>query len=84
MTTMYIVKEEIIIDNTFNEGVLLKTTDKQRAERIANKTFLAMSKIPEFIGAIINDTVNKKILHNTISGDSYIIEIEEYNSKDIE
>lgn len=83
MATMYIVKEEIIIDNTFNEGVLLKTTDRQRAEKIANKTFLTMSKAPEFIGAIINNTVNKKILHNTISGDSYIVEIEEYSS-DIE
>lgn len=81
--TMYIVKEEIIINNTFNEGIIVKTKNKQRAERIANKAFLAMSKIPEFIGAIINDTVNKKILHNTISGDSYIIEIEEYSS-DIE
>jgi lipopolysaccharide biosynthesis glycosyltransferase len=84
MENYYIVKEEIIINSTFNEGVLLRTTDKQRAERIANKTFLAMFKTPEFIDAIVNDTVNKKILHNTISGDSYIIEIEEYNSKDIE
>jgi lipopolysaccharide biosynthesis glycosyltransferase len=84
MENYYIVKEEIIINNTFNEGVLLRTTDKERAERVANKVFLAMSKRPEFIGAVINDTVNKKILHNTISGDSYIIEIEEYNSKDIE
>ena len=83
MENYYIVKEEIIINNTFNEGVLLKTTDRGRAERTANKTFLAMSKTPEFIGAIVNDTVNKKILHNTISGDSYIIEIEEYSS-DIE
>lgn len=80
MESYYIVKEEIIINNTFNEGVLLKTTDKQRAERIANKAFLAMSKKPEFINAVINNTVNKKILHNTISGDSYIIEIEEYSS----
>lgn len=84
MENYYIVKEEIIINSTFNEGIILRTTDKQRAERIANKTFLAMSKKPEFTGAIINDTVNKKVLHNTISGDFYIIEIEEYNSKDIE
>jgi hydrogenase maturation factor len=83
MENYYIVKEEIIINNTFNEGVLLRTTDKERAERVANKVFLAMSKRPEFIGAVINDTVNKKILHNTISGDSYIVEIEEYSS-DIE
>lgn len=83
MENYYIVREEIIINSTFNEGVLLRTKDKQRAERIANKVFLAMSKTPEFIGAIVNDTVNKKILHNTISGDSYIVEIEEYSS-DIE
>lgn len=83
MEIYYIVREEIIVNNTFNEGVLLRTKDKQRAERIANKVFLAMSKTPEFIGAIINNTVNKKILHNTISGDSYIVEIEEYSS-DIE
>lgn len=84
MENYYIVREEIIINNTFNEGVLLKTTNRERAEKIANKTFLAMSKTPEFIDAIVNDTINKKILHNTISGDSYIVEIEEYNSKDIE
>lgn len=84
MENYYIVKEEIIINSTFNEGIILRTTDKQRAERIANKTFLAMSKKPEFTGAIINDTVNKKVLHNTISGDSYIVEIEEYNSEDTE
>lgn len=84
MENYYIVKEEIIINNTFNEGIILKTTDKQRAEKVANKAFLAMSKKPEFTGAIINDKVNKKVLHNTISGDSYIVEIEEYNSKDIE
>lgn len=84
MTTMYIVREEIIINNTFNEGVLLKTTDKERAEKIANKTFSDMSKVYPFIGAIEKIEDNKRILYNAISGDSYIIEIEEYNSKDIE
>ena len=84
MTTMYIVKEEIIINNTFNEGVLLRTTDKGRAERIVNKTFSDMSKVYPFIGAIEKTEDNKRILYNAVSGDSYIIEIEEYNSKDIE
>lgn len=83
MTTMYIVKEEIIINNTFNEGVLLRTTDKERAKKIANKTFLDMSKVYPFIGVIEKTKDNKRILHNAVSGDSYIIEIEEYNS-DIE
>jgi lipopolysaccharide biosynthesis glycosyltransferase len=81
---IYIVREEIIINSTFNEGVLLRTTDKQRAERIANKTFLTMSKVYPFIGAIEKAEDNKRILYNAVSGDSYIVEIEEYNSKDIE
>lgn len=84
MENYYIVKEEIIINSTFNEGIILKTTDKQRAERIANKTFLAMSKVYPFIGAIEKTEDNRRILYNAVSGDSYIIEIEEYNSKDIE
>ena len=83
MTTMYIVKEEIIINNTFNEGVLLRTTDRRRAEKIANISFSDMSKVYPFIGAIEKTEDNKRILYNAVSGDSYIIEIEEYNS-DIE
>jgi lipopolysaccharide biosynthesis glycosyltransferase len=84
MENYYIVKEEIIGNNTFNEGVLLRTTDKERAEKIANKTFSDMSKVYPFIGAIEKTEDNKRILYNAVSGDSYIIEIEEYNSKDIE
>ena len=84
METYYIVKEEIIINNTFNEGVLLKTTDKERAEKIANKTFSDMSKVYPFIGAIEKTEDNKRILYNAVSGDSYIIEIEDYNSEDTE
>lgn len=84
METYYIVKEEIIINNTFNEGVLLKTTDKERAEKIANKTFSDMSKVYPFIGAIEKIEDNKRILYNAVSGDSYIIEIEDYNSEDTE
>ena len=80
---MYIVKEEIIIDNTFNEGIIIKTTDKERAKKIANKTFSDMSKVYSFIGVIEKTKDNKRILYNAVSGDSYIIEIEEYNS-DIE
>ena len=83
MTTMYIVKEEIIINNTFNEGVLLRTTDRRRAEKIANISFSDMSKVYPFIGAIEKTEDNKRILYNAVSGDSYIVEIEEYNS-DIE
>ena len=83
MENYYIVKEEIIINNTFNEGVLLKTTDRGRAEKIANKTFSDMSKVYPFIGAIEKTENNKRILYNAVSGDSYIVEIEEYNS-DIE
>lgn len=83
MENYYIVKEEIIINNTFNEGVLLRTTDRDRAEKIANRTFSDMSKVYPFIGAIEKTEDNKRILYNAVSGDSYIIEIEEYNS-DIE
>lgn len=83
MENYYIVKEEIIINNTFNEGVLLKTTDRRRAEKIANISFLDMSKVYPFIGAIEKTEDNKRILYNAVSGDSYIVEIEEYNS-DIE
>lgn len=84
MEIYYIVREEIIVNNTFNEGVLLKTINKERAEKIANKTFSDMSKVYPFIGAIEKIEDNKRILYNAVSGDSYIIEIEEYNSKDIE
>lgn len=84
MEIYYIVREEIIINNTFNEGVLLRTTDRSRAEKIANRTFSDMSKVYPFIGAIEKTEDNKRILYNAVSGDSYIIEIEEYNSKDIE
>lgn len=84
MENYYIVKEEIIINSTFNEGVLLRTTDKGRAEKIANRTFSDMSKVYPFIGAIEKTEDNKRILYNAVSGDSYIIEIEEYNSKDTE
>lgn len=79
----YIVREEIIINSTFNEGVLLRTTDRRRAEKIANISFSDMSKVYPFIGAIERTEDNKRILYNTISGDSYIVEIEEYSS-DIE
>lgn len=83
MENYYIVKEEIIINNTFNEGVLLRTTDRTRAEKIANISFSDMSKVYPFIGAIEKTENNKRILYNAVSGDSYIIEIEEYSS-DIE
>lgn len=83
MENYYIVKEEIIINSTFNEGVLLRTTDRGRAEKIANRTFSDMSKVYPFIGAIEKTEDNKRILYNAVSGDSYIVEIEEYNS-DIE
>lgn len=83
MENYYIVKEEIIINSTFNEGVLLRTTDRSRAEKIANRTFSDMSKVYPFIGAIEKTEDNKRILYNAVSGDSYIVEIEEYNS-DIE
>lgn len=74
----YIVKEEIIKDNTFNEGIILKTTERNKAQREANKAFFAMSKTPAFIGAIKEETVNRKVLNNILTGDSYIVEIEEY------
>ena len=80
---IYIVREEIIINSTFSEGVLLRTTDRRRAEKIANISFSDMSKVYPFIGAIEKTEDNKKILYNDVSGDSYIVEIEEYNS-DIE
>lgn len=83
MENYYIVKEEIIINSTFNEGVLLRTTDRGRAEKIANISFSDMSKVYPFIGAIEKTEDNKRILYNAVSGDSYIVEIEEYNS-DIE
>lgn len=83
MENYYIVKEEIIINSTFNEGVLLRTTDRRRAEKIANRTFSDMSKVYPFIGAIKKTEDTKRILYNAVSGDSYIVEIEEYNS-DIE
>lgn len=83
MENYYIVKEEIIINSTFNEGVLLRTTDRSRAEKIANRTFSDMSKVYPFIEAIEKTEDNKRILYNAVSGDSYIVEIEEYNS-DIE
>lgn len=81
---IYIVREEIIINSTFNEGVLLRTTDRSRAEKIANRTFSDMSKVYPFIGAIERTEDNKRILYNAVSGDSYIIEIEDYNSEDTE
>lgn len=84
MENYYIVREEIIIDNTFSGGVLLKTTNKERAEKIADKTFSDMSKVYPFIGAIEKTEDNRRILYNAVSGDSYIIEIEEYSSEDIE
>jgi hypothetical protein len=84
MENYYIVKEEIIINNTFNEGVLLRTTNKERAEKVANKNFSDMSKVYPFIGAIERTEDNKRILYNAVSGDSYIIEIEDYNSEDTE
>jgi hypothetical protein len=83
MENYYIVKEEIIINHTFNEGVLLRTTDRRRSEKIANRPFSDMSKVYPFIGAIEKTEDNKRILYNAVSGDSYIVEIEEYNS-DIE
>lgn len=83
MENYYIVREEIIINSTFNEGVLLRTTDRRRAEKIANISFSDMSKVYPFIGAIERTEDNKRILYNDVSGDSYIIEIEEYSS-DIE
>lgn len=83
MATMYIVKEEIIIDNTFNEGIIIRTTDKNRAIRKAEKAYQDMLKHPNLIGCIQRKIENRYEIYNAVSGDSYIIEIEEYNS-DIE
>ena len=83
MATMYIVKEEIIIDNTFNEGTIIKTTDKERAIRKAEKAFQDMLNHPNLIGCTQRKIENRYETFNAISGDSYIIEIEEYSS-DIE
>ena len=80
---MYIVKEEIIIDNTFNEGIIIKTTDKERAIKKAENTFQDMLKHPNLIGCTQRKIENRYEAFNAISGDSYIIEIEEYSS-DIE
>lgn len=83
MTTMYIVREELIFDNTFNEGIIIKTTDKDRAIRKAEKAYQDMLKHPNLIGCTQRKTENRYEAFNAISGDSYIIEIEEYSS-DIE
>lgn len=83
MATMYIVREEIIIDNTFNEGIITRTTDKNRAIRKAEKAYQDMLKHPNLIGCTQRKTENRYEAFNAISGDSYIIEIEEYSS-DIE
>lgn len=83
MATMYIVKEEIIIDNTFNEGIIIKTTDKDRAIRRAERVYQDMLKHPNLKGCTQRKTENRYEAFNAISGDSYIIEIEEYSS-DIE
>jgi len=83
MENYYIVKEEIIIDNTFNEGIIVRTTDKERAIRKAEKAFQDMLKHPNLIGCTQRKTENRYEAFNAISEDSYIIEIEEYSS-DIE
>lgn len=83
MATMYIVREEIIIDNTFNEGIITRTTDKERAIKRAEKAYQDMLKHPNLIGCTQRKTENRYEIYNAISGDSYIIEIEEYSS-DIE
>lgn len=83
MATMYIVREEIIIDNTFNEGIIIKTTDKERAIKKAEKVYQDMLNHPNLIGCTQRKTENRYEIYNAISGDSYIIEIEEYSS-DIE
>ena len=80
MVTMYIVKEEIIIDNTFNEGIITRTTNKERAIRRAEKNFQNMLKHPNLIGCIQRKIENRYEAFNAVSGDSYIIEIEEYSS----
>lgn len=84
MENYYIVKEEIIIDNTFNEGTIIKTTNKERAIRRAEKAYQDMLKHPNLIGCIQRKIENRYEAFNAVSGDSYIVEIEEYNSKDIE
>lgn len=83
MATMYIVREELIFDNTFNEGIITKTTNKERAIKRAEKAFQDMLKHPNLKGCTQRKTENRYEAFNTISGDSYIIEIEEYSS-DIE
>lgn len=83
MENYYIVKEEIIIDNTFNEGTIIKTTDKERAIKKAEKVFRDMLNHPNLIGCTQRKIENRYEAFNAMSGDSYIIEIEEYNS-DIE
>lgn len=83
MATMYIVREEIIINNTFNEGIIIRTTNKERAIRRAEKVYQDMLKHPNLIGCTQRKTENRYEAFNAISGDSYIIEIEEYSS-DIE
>lgn len=80
MATMYIVREEIIIDNTFNEGIITRTTNKERAIRRAEKAYQDMLKHPNLIGCTQRKTENRYEVYNAISGDSYIIEIEEYSS----
>lgn len=79
MATMYIVKEEIIIDNTFNEGIITRTTNKERAIKRAEKAFQDMLKHPNLIGSIQRKTENRYEIYNAVSGDSYIVEIEEYS-----
>lgn len=83
MATMYIVKEEIIIDNTFNEGIITRTTNKEKAIRRAEKAYQDMLKHPIFRGCTQRKIENRYEAFNAISGDSYIVEIEEYSS-DIE
>lgn len=83
MATMYIVREEIIINDTFNEGIIIKTTDKERAIKKAEKAYQDMLNHPNLIGCTQRKIENRYEIYNAISGDSYIIEIEEYSS-DIE
>ena len=83
MATMYIVREEIIVDNTFNEGIITRTTNKERAIRRAEKAYQDMLKHPNLIGCTQRKIENRYEAFNAISGDSYIVEIEEYSS-DIE
>ena len=83
MENYYIVKEEIIIDNTFNEGIITRTTNKERAIRRAEKAYQDMLKHPNLTGCTQRRIENRYEAFNAVSGDSYIIEIEEYSS-DIE